>query len=66
MIEQLTEPEDTVLDPFLGGGTTLLACRVAGRHGIGFEIDGSHESNIRKQILADTPSLFMFNEGVPA
>ncbi len=32
---------DTVLDPFLGTGTTLRAALCAGRGGIGFEIDPS-------------------------
>jgi len=30
---------DTVFDPFLGSGTTLLACKQAARRGIGVEID---------------------------
>lgn len=30
---------DTVLDPFVGSGTTLLACRQTHRRGIGIEID---------------------------
>jgi site-specific DNA-methyltransferase (adenine-specific) len=30
---------DTVLDPFLGSGSTLLACLQTGRKGIGVEID---------------------------
>ena len=30
---------DTVLDPFLGSGTTLIACSLLGRKGIGVEID---------------------------
>ena len=29
----------TVLDPFLGGGTTAVACQKLGRHCIGIEID---------------------------
>jgi len=30
---------DTILDPFLGSGTTLLACLETKRHGIGMDID---------------------------
>ena len=30
---------DTVLDPFLGTGSTLLAAMASGRHGLGVEID---------------------------
>lgn len=30
---------DVVLDPFLGSGTTLLACAETQRQGIGIEID---------------------------
>lgn len=43
---------DTVLDPFLGAGTTLAAAMAAGRHGVGFEIDRSFADTI--YALADT------------
>lgn len=35
-------PGDIVLDPFLGSGTTTIACKEAGRHYIGFEINPEH------------------------
>jgi DNA methylase len=37
-IHAFTEPGDRVLDPFVGGGTTLVEALVAGRHGIGIDI----------------------------
>jgi DNA modification methylase len=38
-IEGLTEPGDVVLDPMMGSGTTILEAFLAGRRGIGFDID---------------------------
>lgn len=35
----LSNPGDTVLDPFLGSGSTLVACHRSGRVGIGFELN---------------------------
>lgn len=39
IIERLTNPGDTVVDPFAGGGTTLLAAHSLGRHAIGCDIE---------------------------
>ena len=38
-IENSSRPGATVLDPFCGAGTTLIACERTGRRGIGIEID---------------------------
>jgi hypothetical protein len=37
-IEAFTDPGDLILDPFVGGGTTLVEAMVAGRHAIGADI----------------------------
>ena len=37
-IDAFTEPGDLVLDPFVGGGTTLVEALVSGRHAIGTDI----------------------------
>lgn len=38
-IELATNPGDTILDPFMGSGTTGVACAKTGRKFIGIEID---------------------------
>ena len=38
-IEQLTHPGDTVLDPMMGSGTTVLEAALLGRRAIGVDLD---------------------------
>jgi len=40
LIRMFTFPGETVLDPFLGSGTTTLAARKLGRNSVGYEING--------------------------
>lgn len=49
---------DTVLDPFLGTGTTSVAAAKAGRNSIGFEVDEHYFDMARKRIESETSSLF--------
>lgn len=49
---------DTVLDPFLGTGTTTVAAAKWGRNSMGFEVDGYYLSHAEKRIAEETSSLF--------
>ncbi len=49
---------DTVLDPFLGTGTTTVAAARSGRNSIGIEVDGHYFDLAHKRIANDTASLF--------
>jgi DNA modification methylase len=49
---------DTVLDPFLGSGTTTVAAAKWGRNSIGYEVDSHYFQFARKRITEETSSLF--------
>lgn len=50
LVERLTAPGQTVVDPFAGSGTTLLAAQALGRHAIGAEIDPEHIETARRRL----------------
>jgi len=50
LIENSTGPSETVLDPFAGSGSTLLAAKEAGRHYKGFEISEEPEPEFKKRL----------------
>jgi DNA modification methylase len=49
---------DTVLDPFLGSGTTTRAARRLGRNSVGYEINGDFVGPIRRKLGIDGNLLF--------
>jgi DNA modification methylase len=49
---------DTVLDPFLGTGTTSLAAALAGRSSIGIEVDPSYYELARNRLATKASGLF--------
>lgn len=49
---------DTVLDPFCGSGTTMLAVMKAGRNSIGLEIDTQYLDMALKRLERESQSLF--------
>ncbi len=59
LITDFTDPGDTILDPFMGSGTTGVACIQTGRNFIGIEIDGDYFKIAERRIhdAAQQPSL---------
>jgi modification methylase len=51
LIRMFSFAGDTVLDPFLGTGTTTLAAMDAGRNSIGIEIDPLYLRTVRQRLL---------------
>lgn len=50
IIERLTERGQTVVDPFMGSGTTLLAAHALGRHAIGCDVEAEHVAKSRERL----------------
>jgi site-specific DNA-methyltransferase (adenine-specific) len=50
IIEDCSHPGDTILDPFMGSGTTGVACVQTGRNFIGIEIDPGYFEIAKKRI----------------
>lgn len=53
---------DTILDPFLGSGTTTLAAIASGRNSIGYEVDEHYVGLAQKRIRKTTSSLLSHAE----
>jgi len=58
---------DTILDPFMGSGTTLVACAKLGRRGIGIELDPDYLDIACKRVeeAYRQPDLFIQQEPAP-
>lgn len=57
LISLFTDPDDIVLDPFCGSGTTGVACLRLGRRFIGIERDKKYAAVARKRMSAETQGL---------
>lgn len=55
LVQTYSNPGDVVLDPFMGSGTTAVACLKTGRNYIGFELDEKYHA-IAMQRIAETES----------
>jgi site-specific DNA-methyltransferase (adenine-specific) len=65
VVEQWVRPEATVLDPFMGSGTTGVACVRLGRRFIGVEIDERYFDIACRRIEAEYRQPRLFAEPPP-
>jgi DNA modification methylase len=63
LIRMFTFRGDTVLDPFLGSGTTVKAARELGRRAVGYEVNDDFEGIIQKK-MGSKDKLPIFTEGL--
>lgn len=52
LVERYSSPGDCILDPFMGSGSTGVACAITGRHFIGIEKDAGYFAIAKERIEA--------------
>lgn len=60
LVENSSLVDGVVLDPYMGSGTTAVACMHKQRHYIGFEIDGHYYNTARTRIKSEQAQLSLF------
>jgi DNA modification methylase len=60
LVKKLTQPGDTILDPFMGSGTTGVACVRTGRKFIGCELDPTYFAIAERRIAAEREKTALF------
>jgi len=58
LIKMFSFVGDTVLDPFLGSGTTTLAAKNLGRNSVGYEINHEFIPLIKQKLNLEQPDIF--------
>ena len=62
---QKNQPQWVILDPFMGSGTTLVACQNLDRNGIGIELDPDYFKIACKRVDEATRQPRLFSEPTP-
>jgi len=57
LVEAFTDPDEIVLDPFAGSGTTGVACLRLGRRFIGIERDEKYAAAATERLAAESKGL---------
>ena len=63
LIRMFSFAGETVLDPFLGSGTTALAARELGRSSVGYEVNADFLPVIKRKLGIDESALPAFQDG---
>ncbi|MBB5349573.1 site-specific DNA-methyltransferase [Desulfoprunum benzoelyticum] len=63
LIRFFTKKGHTVLDPFVGIGSTLKACAIDERHGIGIELNHDFAELSRKRLATEVRNMFSTVDG---
>jgi DNA modification methylase len=50
ILKMSSNPGDTILDPFAGSGTSLVAAKILGRNAIGLELDGKYKEECERRL----------------
>ena len=58
-INGMSDANDTILDPFTGGGTVPAVCKMLGRNYVAFEIDPDVAEAARERVQNTQPPLFV-------
>ncbi len=58
LIKAFSYKGEKVLDPFMGSGTTLIACSILGRNGIGYDINSDYSIITKNRLLDEELKLF--------
>jgi DNA modification methylase len=60
-VELSSKEGDIVLDPYMGSGTTAIACHRTHRHFIGFEINSEFFQKAERRIKAEQAQMSLFD-----
>lgn len=52
LVDWFSDPGELVIDPFVGSGTTALACKLLGRDFAGTEVDAEWAARARARVAA--------------
>ncbi len=60
ILQDFSSPEQSILDPFMGSGTTLVACEKIGRKGTGIELDPEYFNIACERVEAASKQDFFY------